>query len=189
MGEIVNFPISLDSDLGRQLIIDSVRFAEGLIDEQAVRKKYRLTDDVWEALGNNDAFIEKITDEKLRRTRDGSTKREKSQQLITKAPGILDSIMSDPAASPRHRVDAIKTLDTFAANGPEGVPAADRFQITIILNSDDSNQTLHFNKSIRALSPGETDPADIGPDTDTMLEESAAIASKKPTDDSNGNAI
>ena len=39
MGDVVNFPVLLDSDLGRELIVDCVRFAEGLLDEAAVRKK------------------------------------------------------------------------------------------------------------------------------------------------------
>ena len=119
MGDIVNFPISLDSDLGRELVVDCVRFAEGLLDERVIRKKYRFTNDDWETLGENDALVEKIEAEKVRRIRDGSSKREKAQALIVKAPGILDGIMSDASASPRHRVDAIKVLDTFAANGQE----------------------------------------------------------------------
>src|SRR6478752_7682595 len=120
--------IDIDTD---ELIGDCVRFAEGLLTEAAVRKKYRFDDDAWEALGSNDELVEKIEAEKLRRIRDGSAKREKSQLLITKAPSILNDIMSDASASPRHRVDAIRTLDGFAANGPAGTPAADRFQITI----------------------------------------------------------
>ena len=92
MGDVVNFPISLDSDLGRELIVDCVRFAEGLLTEAAVRKKYRFDDCAWEALGNNDALIEKIELKKVRRVRDGSSKREKAQALITKAPAILDGL-------------------------------------------------------------------------------------------------
>jgi hypothetical protein len=90
-----------------------------------------------------------------------------------KGPDILDSIASDVSASPRHRVDAIKVLDTFAANGPQGVPAADRFLIQINLGSD----SLVFNKSIRPLEPGEIDPDDT--DTAPMI---AAITAKKEDD-------
>ena len=43
--------------------------------------------------------------------------------------------MHDASASPRHRIDAAKALDDFAANGPEAAPAADRFQIMINLGS------------------------------------------------------
>ena len=101
----------------------------------------------------------------------------------------MDSIASDVSASPRHRVDAIKTLDGMAAVGPAGVPAADRFIINIVLNSDGSVSepaALHFNKSIRPLEPGEIDPDDSGPDVDTSVV--AAITAKKE-DDGSGNAL
>jgi hypothetical protein len=179
MGEVVDLkPTPLVDD--QELIIDCCRFAEGLLTEKQVLKRHRLAESVWESLSENDELVEKIEAEKLRRIRDGSTKREKSQQLITKAPGILDSIMSDPAASPRHRVDAIKTLDTFAANGPEAATAGTRFLIQINLGSD----TLTFNKSIRPLEPGEIDPDDSSPDVDAGV-----IATKKSQDGGNGNAI
>jgi hypothetical protein len=183
VGGVVNFPVLLDSDLGRELIVDCVRFAEGLLDERAIRKKYRFDDSAWEALGSNDELVEKIEAEKLRRIRDGSAKREKSQQLITKAPSILDSIMSDSSASPRHRVDAIRTLDGFAANGPAGTPAADRdrFQITINLGAD----TLKFDRSIE-VNPHDVDPNDVDTAPQGVI---AAIANKRKDDSGNGNAL
>jgi hypothetical protein len=180
MGDVVNFPISLDSDLGRELIVDCVRYAEGLLTEAAVRKKYRFDDSAWEALGNNDALVEKIEAEKLRRIRDGSSKREKSQALIVKAPAILDGIMSDPSASPRHRVDAIKVLDGFAANGPAGAPASDRFVITINLGSD----VLKFDKSI-APDPNDRDPND----PDAPRGPWPVIAANKRKDDGSGEPL
>ena len=145
MGDVVDLagkPAHLEND--SEFVRDLCRFAESLLDEKAIRKKYRLANDVWEALGSNDALIEAVEAEKIRRIRNGDTKREKSQSLITKAPAILDGIMSDPGASPRHRVDAIKTLDGFAANAPEGAPPSDRFVITINLNGD----VEHYDKSI-----------------------------------------
>jgi hypothetical protein len=175
MSDVVNFQISLDTDLGRELIVDCVRFAEGILDERQVRKKYRFDDNAWEALGGNDELVEKIEAEKLRRIRDGSAKREKSQLLITKAPGILDGIMSDASASPRHRVDAIRTLDGFAANGPAGAPAADRFQITINLGSD----VLKFDRSIE-VTPNDVDPNDVDTAPQGLL---PVIATKKKDDD------
>ena len=56
---------------------------------------------------------------------------------------------------------ACKVLNDFAANGPAGAPAADRFQITIVLNADNPSapHTLHFDKSIKP------DPHDIDPNT------------------------
>jgi hypothetical protein len=148
-----------------------------------VKTKYRLAESAWEALGSNDALVEKIEAEKLRRIRDGSTKRERAQVLVTQAPDVLGNIMLDASASPRHRIDASKALDTFAANGPEAqMPASDRFQITINLGSD----VLHFDKSI-AIDANDVDPFN---DTDTtppgLL---AAIAANKRKDDGGGEPI
>jgi hypothetical protein len=157
MGEIVDLkPVSLIEN--REFIVDMCRFAEGIVTEKSLRKKYRLFDEAaWEKL-NDDELVRAIEEESVRRVRDGSCKREKSQQLITKAPAILDGIAGDVSASPRHRIDAIRTLDTFAANGPAGVPASDRFIIQINLGAD----TLTFNKSIKP-DPNDIDPNDPTP--------------------------
>jgi hypothetical protein len=114
--EIIDLKLTSLVD-NQEFIGDMCRFQEGITTEKALRKKYRLFDEAaWEKL-NDDELVRAIEAESVRRIRDGSAKREKSQQLITKAPNILDSIATDPNASPRHRVDAIKVLDDFAANG------------------------------------------------------------------------
>ena len=115
MDDVVNLPISLESDLGRELIVDCVRFAEGILTEQQVRKKFRFDAGAWEALGSNEELIEKIEAEKLRRMRDGSTKREKAQLLVVKAPDVVAAIMNDDSANARHRIDSAKVLNDFAA--------------------------------------------------------------------------
>ena len=178
MGEIVDLKLASLID-NQEFISDMCRFQEGIVTEKAIRKKYRMAESAWEALALDDELVRAIEAESVRRIRDGSSKREKAQALIVKGPDILDSIASDVSASPRHRVDAIKVLDTFAANGPQGVPAADRFLIQINLGSD----SLVFNKSIRPLEPGEIDPDDI--DTTPTI---AAIAANKK-DDGGGNII
>jgi hypothetical protein len=127
-----------------EFVADCCRFSEGILSEANMKRKYGFANNVWENLGGNAAVLAAVEDEKIRRIRSGQQKREKSQKLIVTAPEILDGIMNDPGASPRHRVDAIKTRDSFAANGPEGVPAADRFIIQINLGED----VLKFNKSI-----------------------------------------
>jgi hypothetical protein len=131
MGEVVSFPTSLEDN--HDFISDMARFAGGLLSEAAVKKKYRVGADVWEALGENDALIEKIEAEKTRRIRCGDSKRERAQIEILAAPPILGSILRDSAASPKHRIDAAKTLDTFAGGGSEAAPASDRFIISIVL--------------------------------------------------------
>jgi hypothetical protein len=150
MGDVLPFPIPFDSDQGRELIVDLCRFAEDLVPEAAIRKKYRLAESAWQALGTDERCVELVELEKLRRIRDGSTKREKAQKLVVRAPDVLASVMDNPAASPRHRVDAIKVLDDFAANGPQTAPTADRFIISIRLGNDDSGAEIieHYDKPI-----------------------------------------
>jgi hypothetical protein len=154
-----------------EFITDCARYADGLLPEQDVKKKYRFDDDTWARLGENDALVEAIEAEKTRRIRNGSTKRERAQKLVAEAPGVLGDIMLDANASPKHRIDASKTLDAFAANGPEAAPAADRFVITINLGGD----VLKFDKSI-AIDANDVDPNDT---STTML---PIIAAKKKND-------
>jgi hypothetical protein len=129
------------------------RYKENLLDEKAIRKRYRLADDVWEKLGEDDRLVRAIEEESAHRVRNGDCKREKSQQLVVKAPDVAASIMNDVGANARHRLDACKMLDDFSANGPASAPAADRFVITINLGED----VLRFNKSVKP------DASDIDP--------------------------
>jgi hypothetical protein len=136
MGDVVNLPIALDSDMGRALIADLARYSEGICSEQEVRKRHHFDESTWNDLGDNEALIEAVEAEKLRRIRSGAAKREKAQQLVVKAADILSGIMLDPAQSARHRVDAIKTLDAFADSGPkDGPAAAELFLIRIDLSA------------------------------------------------------
>jgi hypothetical protein len=157
----------------RDFVVDFARYSEGILDEKFLRRKYRFAESVWESLGEDDALVKLIEDEKLRRIRDGSCKRERAQRLVADAPGVLGGIMLDDKASPKHRIDSAKVLDGLAANGPQGVPAADRILIQINLGSD----VEYFNKS-RAVTAD--DPDDIS----TVSQELIAIAATDPTDDS-----
>src|SRR5262249_49664303 len=131
-GDAVNSPLIEN----HEFIADLARYAEGLLSEQQVKKKYHFDDATWERLGENDALVEAIEAEKTRRIRNGSTKREKAQLHIVKGPDVLEKIMSDDSANPRHKVDAIKALDALADNGPRATTAADRFVIHIDLTAD-----------------------------------------------------
>ena len=75
MGEVVDLPghSKIPDENDHEFISDLARFADNLLSEAAVKKKYRLAESAWEALGSNDALVEKIEAEKLRRIRDGST--------------------------------------------------------------------------------------------------------------------
>ena len=80
MGDVVELrPSQLDKLRDdHEFIADLARFAENILTEQQVRKKYHLfTDNIWNELGEDDQLIELIEAEKVRRSRDGSSKREK----------------------------------------------------------------------------------------------------------------
>ena len=181
MGEVVDLhgqPAGLEDDL--EFVSDLARFAEGILDEKAVKKRHHLSADVWERLGSDEKLIEKIEAEKVRRIRNGSAKRERAQQLVVQAPNVLGDIMLDASASPKHRIDSAKALDAFAANGPESVPAADRFVIQINLGSD----VLRFDKSIAP------DANDIDPyNPDTTPQGLLAVIAAKKKDDGNGEPV
>jgi hypothetical protein len=119
-----------------ELITDLTRYAEGLLEEKHVRKKYRFDETTWTALGSDEKFIEAVELEKIRRVRDGSFKRERAQQHVTKAPDILNDIMSDTKQSAKHRIDSAKTLDSFSGNGPKDAPEQDRIVIRIDMGAD-----------------------------------------------------
>src|SRR5215471_4583972 len=93
-----------------EFIADCCRFAEGITSEAAVRKKYHFSEEAWERLGVDDKLIEAVEAEKVRRIRSGAAKREKAQQHIVKAPDILNTIMSDPKANAKHRIDSAKVV-------------------------------------------------------------------------------
>jgi hypothetical protein len=102
MGEDVvlhDATIDPNSDLGRQLVVDLARFREGLVDEKAIRKKFRLGNEVWEALGDDDELIRAVEAEAVRRIADGSVKRERSQALVAAAPTVLGDILNDASQS------------------------------------------------------------------------------------------
>jgi hypothetical protein len=120
-----------------ELVDDLTRFAEGIYTESAVRKKWRLSEETWELLGNDDALVRAIEEVKIRRVRSGAAKRERAQQHIVRGPDILATIMDDPKANAKHRVDSIKALDAIAApESQHGTEEKERITIVIDLGAD-----------------------------------------------------
>jgi hypothetical protein len=109
--------------------------------------------------------------------RAGTSKRELAQKHILRGPAVLASVMDDPQVSPRHRVDAIKVLDDFAANGPQATPAEARFIIQINMGAD---HIENYSKAIKV------DPLDEDPFNPTPPEVLSAIAAKKNQGGGNG---
>jgi hypothetical protein len=167
-----------DTVANHELIVDLARFAETVLTERQVKKKWRFADEQWDAL-NNDAVVEAVEAEKLRRVRDGSAKRELAQKHIIKAPDVLNSLMLDDKTNPKHKIDSIKAMEQLATSGSQqGGGSGDRFIIQINLNGEDSagNDVLRFDKAL-APSPPLTDD-------DNASSKPRAIAGER--DDHNG---
>jgi len=163
-----------------EFIVDLARYAEKLISEDAVRKKYKLPEDVWAGLGNDEELVSAIEAEKVRRIRNGASARERAQQLFATAPDVLGEILNDETASARHRIESAKELRAVAANtGPEAAPTTDeKFHITIVLNADNK---IRVSKAT-GLVPND-DVEAIEHDADTAPQLLTAIAAKKDDDD------
>jgi hypothetical protein len=155
MGDVVELhPAGLEEN--QEFLADCCRFFENILSEATMRRKYKLADSVWDRLGEDEKLIKAIEAEKIRRMRDGSTKREKAQQLVVQAPEVLHGILVDNKANAKHRIDSAKALDDFAApRGSENTPDSARFVITINLGADHIER---YSKSIE-INANDTDPA------------------------------
>ena len=144
--------IDLDSDIGCGFIVDCSRFCEGLLAEDQIKMKYKLTDTDWARLAENEPLVQAVQREKERRIANGAATREKAQHLFLATPDVLNGIIQDANLSPRHRVDACRELRAVALSGSESTPAAgDRFVIRIDLTAG-GGEVLEFNKPL-AIEP------------------------------------
>src|SRR5215467_9064413 len=132
-----------------ELVQDLCRYAENLASESAVRKKWRLDEETWELLGADDELVRAVEEERTRRVRSGATKRELAQQHIVRGPNVLASIMDDPRANARHRVDSIKALDAIADPGPEA--AAEQERIFIRMDCPPAREGKEIRKNVQKI--------------------------------------
>jgi hypothetical protein len=109
--------IEVNSDIGAAFVVDCVRQIEGLITAEALRAKYGLDDDAWQQLATNEPLQLRVRREKERRVRVGEAARERAAFLFVNCRDVLDDIIRDPAASPRHKVESIRELRQIAAVG------------------------------------------------------------------------
>jgi hypothetical protein len=139
MGGVVilrGVPVDLSSELGHAFVVDAVRAAEALLTDQELAEKYELSPADWQAITKNSALGHAVRAERERRVRDGSAVREMSAKHLVKGPGILDSIMANPQANNRHRIEAFKELrQTAAIGGTDKLPESARFIISIDLTA------------------------------------------------------
>ena len=150
-------PVALDTDVGRAFIADCARNTEGLLPDLEIKAKYELVDEDWERLASNAPLLHAVRAERERRVLSGEAPREAAQRHFTKAPAILNNILTDEQVSPRHRIEAARELRQVAGSGPERAPTpGEKFLIVIDLGGDDK---IIFEKS---RTPLDTIPTEDG---------------------------
>ena len=144
MSNVASAAIDLANNSG--LIADLARFSEGVLTEQQIRRKWRhLDNSVWDA--PDDALVDAVEAERVRRVRSGRAAREKAQSLAAQAPDILGTIMTNDGNSPRHRIEAAKELRVVADIGPEVAPAANVEKFLIQINLGNGETFTYPNNS------------------------------------------
>jgi hypothetical protein len=157
--------INLDSDVGAAFVCDCVRHIEGLIGAEQLRKKYELDDLGWTGLAANEPLQRLVGREKEKRIRRGEAAREKAAHYFTQAPDVLNSILHDPAASPRHKIESARELRQVATPAAETTPAGDRerFVIRIDFSSGGKKDNVIVRSFDKPLTPAhdENEPIEL----------------------------
>jgi hypothetical protein len=123
--------IEVDSDVGMTFVTDCVRFIEGLVTEEQLRKKYQLDDAGWRGLSENEELQQRVGSTKEKRIRSGEAAREKAAHLFIEAPTVLGGIMHDVAAPVRSRIEAARELRQVATPASEAALANERDRVSI----------------------------------------------------------
>jgi hypothetical protein len=129
--------VALKTDVGETFVADCARNIEGTLSDTAIRNKWGLSKEDWDALANNTPLLSAVRAEHERRVFTGECAREAAQHHFAKAPDVLNRILTDEQMPPRHRVEAARELRQAAGQGPDIEPGPKRkFTITINLGAD-----------------------------------------------------
>jgi hypothetical protein len=132
--------IEVDSDIGRAFAIDCCRFIEGLITEEALRKKYGLhTDAQWRELSDIEPLQLLIGKLKEERVRSGEAQREKAAQHWLNAVDVVGAIVADPTAPSRARLDGARELRTTVQGTQDSNKSNERERFVININFGGGN--------------------------------------------------
>jgi len=156
--------IDLTSDVGVGFVDDCCRFCEKLVTADQVKSKYKLSDDAWSQLGDNEPLLQAVDRRKERRVRDGTAAREMAQQLFIQAQPVLGTLLNDTQTPARSRIDAAKELRQVALGGETTPVTSEKFVIRIDLSAAPGGgevieQVVEINK-----------PLAIGPEPDKEAE-------------------
>ena len=148
---------------GRQFVVDCVRAGEGLITDRELAEKYELDPPAWIAITKDVELGHAIRAERERRVLNGAAAREAAAKHFVKAPGILDQIMTDAGANPRHKIEAIKELrQTAIRENTERLPESERFIIKIDLSAGGGPIEV-YDKPIKPDAPAGDGPNNLIP--------------------------
>src|SRR5262245_5597251 len=137
-----------------ELLTDLARYAEDILSDHDIKKKYHFDNATWTRLCTDERFIEKIEAEKIRRTRSGITARERAQVLFAAAPMTLGAILNNDKTPVRNRIEAAREIRAVAATGADAIATSEeRFVIRIDLGQD---HKLVIDQPIRPT-PGNDD--------------------------------
>jgi hypothetical protein len=157
--------VEITSAAGYEFVVDATRAAEGLIDDATLMEKYELSPQDLKNIASNKALGRAIRDERERRVRNGVAAREAACGYFVKVPKVLDSIVSDQAASPRHRIEAAREIRQVAVGtGDDNRPVeTERFIIRIDLSAAPGGEVEQFDAAIKI------NANDVAPDEQLKL--------------------
>jgi hypothetical protein len=125
--------VPLETEVARQFILDCSRYLEGSLLESDLKEKYQLTGENWDGLAANAPLRHAVHAERERRIINGEATREAAQRHFTKAPDILNRLLTDEHVAPRHRIEAARELRQAAVSGPD-ISSGPKEKVTITIN-------------------------------------------------------
>jgi hypothetical protein len=147
--------VPLDGDVARVFVTDCVKFIEGLLTEEQLRKKYQLDDVSWVSLSENEPLQQRVAAEKERRIVSGDCAREKAAHLFVKAVDVVGEIVQNPTNSPRHRLDGARELRQ-ASTGSEANKPNEREKFIININFGRGN-AIQKTVELKPIEPKKDD--------------------------------
>ena len=147
--------VLLTTNVGEEFVTDCARHLEGSLSDAQIKRKWELSDSDWAELATNKPLLMAVRADHDRRVFDGECARETAQRHFSKAPDVLNRILTDEQVAPRHRIEAARELRQAAATGPEISPGpTEKFTITINLGAD---HTEVYEKQIAPRGPSLAD--------------------------------
>ena len=157
-----NTPITLDSDVGRQFVVDCVRAGEGLITDRELAEKYELYPPAWKNITKDMELGHAIRAERERRMLNGVAAREAAAKHFVKAPRILDQIMTDAGQTHATKSKPSRNDDSRHSQNTDSLPESERFMIKIDFSAGGGPIEV-YDKPIKLNAPAGDGPNNLIP--------------------------